>query len=402
MSDNDNSKEGSKNFHNSVIKGFLRLIGIERGGLFLLAVIACPLVVVLLKITAPFILPIIIAVLLAFVVTPLLDIPSSFRFPRYASILLATTLIVAGMFFIGWIIFFSGKQLLDELVRSEEKINEIYMNLAAFFSLPTDEHNSLLQNMKQLWTESEVSGYVTSLGTSIITNFVSFIKDALMVVLFFIFLLFEAVFFRQKLEAAFESKTVQKINIIGTDIVRQVSRYLSIKFIISLVTGLIVAGLLHLTGLKFALVWGILQFLLNFIPTLGSIAIGVVISLFAMMQFWPDPQPIILVIAIMLGVNTVIGSIMDPKIMGDNLGLSPFVIILSLSVWGFLWGFVGMVIAVPMTVIIKIICENVPALKPISIFLGSRKGLIKKKQKIKQENKPETSDPGTAPSEKKG
>jgi predicted PurR-regulated permease PerM len=131
--------------------------------------------------------------------------------------------------------------------------------------------------------------------------------------------------------------------------------------------------------LEFAIVWGVFQFFLNFIPTLGSIAGGVIISLFALIQFWPEPGPVIVVVVIILAVNLILSNILDPKLIGDHVGLSPLVILVSLSIWGYIWGFAGMVLAVPMTVIIKIICENIPILEPFSILLGSRKSVLAKK-----------------------
>jgi len=72
-------------------------------------------------------------------------------------------------------------------------------------------------------------------------------------------------------------------------------------------------------------------------------------------------------------------NVLDPKIIGDNVGISPLVILVSLSIWGYIWGFAGMLIAVPMTVIIKIICENIPIMEPVSILIGSRKSVRAKK-----------------------
>jgi predicted PurR-regulated permease PerM len=163
------------------------------------------------------------------------------------------------------------------------------------------------------------------------------------------------------------------------DVMRQVTRYLAAKFLISLANGVIFAIALSLVGMEFAIVWGVIQFLLNFIPVVGSIAAGVGISLFALIQFWPVPGPIILVIIIVLATNILLGNIVDPKIVGDNTGISPFVVIASLVIWGWIWGFAGMVLAVPMMVIIRIICENFPFLEPISILLGSRKAILAKK-----------------------
>jgi len=126
-------------------------------------------------------------------------------------------------------------------------------------------------------------------------------------------------------------------------------------------------------------VWGVIQFLLNFIPTLGSIISGLAICLFSLLQFWPEPGPVIVVILFVLITNIVLGNVLDPKIIGDNVGISPLAVLVSLVVWGWIWGFTGMVLAVPMMVIIRIICENFTFLEPISILLGSRKAVRAKK-----------------------
>jgi predicted PurR-regulated permease PerM len=200
-----------------------------------------------------------------------------------------------------------------------------------------------------------------------------------MMVLFVIFLLLEGAFFKEKVELAFEDKFSGQIKKISNSVMRQVIRYLSIKFFISLTTGLVVAFCLGLAGLEFAVLWGVIQFILNFIPNIGSIVAGVCAVMFALLQFWPEPGPVILVAFIMLGANMIIGNFLEPKIMGDNLGLSPVTVLLSLMIWGWLWGFAGLVLAVPMTMIIKIVCENIPVLEPLSILLSSHRDVSRKK-----------------------
>ena len=92
-----------------------------------------------------------------------------------------------------------------------------------------------------------------------------------------------------------------------------------------------------------------------------------------MLQFYPlFSRPLIIFLYVIL-VNTILGNIVEPRVEGKHLGLSPFVILVSLALWGYIWGFIGLLLAVPMTVIIKIICENIDYLKPIAILLGSSK-----------------------------
>ncbi|MDR2102800.1 MAG: AI-2E family transporter, partial [Treponema sp.] len=252
-------------------------------------------------------------------------------------------------------------------------------SVADLFELSYDEHLSFFEN---LWAQLGVRTRIRNITFFLSNSFIVFLKDAFMVTLFVIFLLVEASYFKTKIDVAFENKHSGQIKKISADVMVQVSRYLSTKFFISLATGTVVTIGLSIVGLELPIVWGVIQFILNFIPNIGSIAVGVGAGLFALLQFWPSPGPIIAVSFVMLGANMIIGNVLEPKIMGDNLGLSPIVVLLSLVLWGWLWGFAGMILAVPMMVIIKIICENVPFLEPVSILLGSRRAVMVKKAEI--------------------
>ena len=353
-----------------------------RAVLFLVAIIALFLTCAVLKITAGLFLPFIIALLLALVMSPWVVFLGKFKVPRFISIILAGLIVIASLIALGVIFFTSARSILRVYPRYEARITEIYIWLSRYFELSYDEQLSFIQNLwAQLGIRTQIQLYTLSLSNT----FLTFIKDAVMVALFVVFLLFEAVYIKEKLSVAFEGKRAGQIQKISTSIMQQISRYLSIKFVISLATGVIVALLLRLVGVEFAEVWGIIQFILNFIPTLGSIAIGILVSLYSLVQFWPQPGPIILTVAIMLGTNMIIGNILEPKIMGDGLGISPITILLSLTVWGWIWGFAGMVIAIPMMVIIKIVCESIPVLEPVSILLSSRREVLTIKEKFEKE-----------------
>lgn len=344
-----------------------------RVNFFLLMVITVFLFGAVLKLTSSVVIPFTISVLLAVVTTPLVRFLAKFHIPRIVSVLLVLVLLVGAMGGIVMIIYSSGLAMVNLYPKYEARLTEIYIYIARFFELPYDEHLSFFDN---IWGQVGIRNRVRVLTLSFSNTFLSFLRDTFMVALFMAFILFEASFFREKLEKAFEGTRAVKISKITTDLMTQVTRYLSIKFVISVVNGILVGIGLKIVGLEFAAVWGVIQFIVNFIPTLGSIAVGLAATAFAVVQFWPHPGPIIATALVMLIINIVLGSIMDPKIMGDRLGLSPLIIILSLLAWGWIWGFTGMILAVPMTAIIKIVCENIPYLEPISILIGSRKGVI--------------------------
>jgi predicted PurR-regulated permease PerM len=115
----------------------------------------------------------------------------------------------------------------------------------------------------------------------------------------------------------------------------------------------------------------VLTFLFNFIPSIGSIVITAVSAAFAVVQFLPQWNLIIATFLSMAVTQIVIGNVVDPQLLGERLNLSPVVILLSLLVWGWIWGVIGMFLAVPITAAIKITLENVPGVRAIGILMGT-------------------------------
>ena len=337
---------------------------------FLLAIITVILFGGVLKMTASVVLPFTVALLLALVTSPMVKFLEKFHIPKIVAILLVTILLISGTVFLGMVIFRSGRTIVNVYPRYEARLTEIYIWVARFFELPYDEHLSFFDN---LWGQIGIRSRVRIMTLSFSNAFVRFLGNALMVAIFMIFLLFEAAFFKEKLNSAFQSSRSDQIKKISSDIMTQVTRYLSIKFFISVANGVIMGVGLMIIGVEFAILWGIIQFIANFIPNFGSVAVGVAATAFSLIQFWPEPGPVLATGLVILMMNIILSYFVDPKITGDNLGLSPLVILVSLLIWGWLWGFTGLIIAVPMTAIVKIVCENIPVLEPISILLGSSK-----------------------------
>lgn len=341
-----------------------------KGTFFLLAIVTCILFAAVLKITSSIVLPFTIALLLAIVTSPMVKFLEKFRIPRIVSVFLILIFLVGGLFFTGMMLYSSGKTLLKLYPKYEARLTEIYVWVARFFELPYDEQLSFFEN---IWGQLGVRNRVRIMTLSLSNGFFGFLRDAFMVAIFLAFLLLEAVFFREKLDRAFKGTRAVQLKKIISGVMTQVTRYLSTKFIISLINGVLIGIGLKVIGLEFAVVWGFIQFVLNFIPNIGTIVVCLAATAFAVVQFWPDPSHIVAVALVMLIINTTLGSVLDPKIMGDRLGLSPLVLLVSLLLWGWLWGFAGLILAVPMTAVIKIVCENIPVLEPISVLLGSRR-----------------------------
>ena len=197
----------------------------------------------------------------------------------------------------------------------------------------------------------------------------------MLVLLFLLFILLGRGQLMRKVHWAFAPHTARKISSMLTNINKQVQRYLIAKTFISLATGLLATLVLVLFNVQFALIWGILTFLLNFIPSIGSVIATVLPLAVAIIQF--QSWIYVLWIALcLIGIQFVIGNLIDPRIIGRSLNLSPLVVLFSLIFWGWLWGIIGMFLAVPMAVIIKIILENSQSLRFLGILMSSSRADI--------------------------
>ena len=199
------------------------------------------------------------------------------------------------------------------------------------------------------------------------------LTNSFLILLTVIFILLEASSFPQKVHAAFGDPkgTFSQFSKI-TD---AVNNYLAIKTFLSLATGVIVATWVALLGIDFPVIWGLLAFLLNFIPNLGSIIAAVPPVLLGYIQFGLG-RALLVAIGYVV-VNVIFGNVVEPKLMGRKLGLSTLVVFLSLVFWGWVWGPVGMLLSVPMTMIVKIALESHPSTRGLSILLDSESSIAK-------------------------
>ena len=182
-----------------------------------------------------------------------------------------------------------------------------------------------------------------------------------------LFLLMEIDSFDLKAKAITSSS---KISIAYLDtIINNIRHYLSIKTMTSLLTGAIVWIGLTITGVDYAIMWALIAFLLNYIPNIGSIIAAIPAILFAVIQL--GYVGALWTMVIFLIANMVVGNVVEPKMMGKGLGLSTFVVFLSLIFWGFVLGTVGMFLSVPLTMTIKIVLEQKPETKWIAVLLGT-------------------------------
>ena len=154
-----------------------------------------------------------------------------------------------------------------------------------------------------------------------------------------------------------------------TSIADSVRGYLAIKTLTSLSTGILVSLMLAVLGVDFAILWGLLAFLLNYVPNIGSILAAVPAVLLALL-LGGLPSALLVTAGYVL-INVIIGNVVEPRLMGEGLGLSTLVVFLSLVLWGWLLGPVGMLLSIPLTTTLKIVLEGREATRPLALLLGS-------------------------------
>ena len=248
---------------------------------------------------------------------------------------------------------------------------------ASFFQFLQEQGFDL--NQQQLG-EMIDPGRVMNITAGILGTLGSVMGNTFLVFFIILFILLEDQSFAYKAKVLTRgpSESLDFLNQIG----KSIRHYLSIKTLISIITGALIWLSLVIIGVEYAIVWALIAFLLNYIPTIGSILAGIPAVLFALVQVGFGGALWTLVVYVT--VNTVIGNLVEPKMMGKGLGLSSLVVFLALVFWGFLLGTVGMFLSVPLTMAFKITLEQSEKTRWIAILLGTQqeaKILMKEEEK---------------------
>ncbi len=234
----------------------------------------------------------------------------------------------------------------------------------------TGEHGLPLQENLDRFTGmiERLLGVVTSTVVSIWSLF------ALLVLIFFltVLLLLEWNEWRQKArDAAPDSRSSRTLGAID-DISKKIRSYLVVRTLLSLISGLATGLWLWAAGVELAFVWGLLTFILNYIPSLGSIVSVAAPTIFALVQL--GPWRALIALAGMLVIEQIVAGLIEPRMQGRAVKLSPFVVLISLVFWGWVWGIFGMLLSVPLTVTFVVVCSEIDSLKWLAEIMGRSGG----------------------------
>lgn len=225
--------------------------------------------------------------------------------------------------------------------------------------------------LNQLIHKIDFTGMVQNLGFTL----AGFLGSTGLILVYTLFIFLEQKCFLPKIDRMMENPHQrEKVRLILRRIYDDTKTYIGIKTLTSLLTGVISYVIMAAVDLDFALFWAMLIFLFNYIPTIGSIVATFFPSILALVQF-PSLAPFLVVVLGVSGTQVLVGNILEPRLMGNTLNLSPLVILLSLALWGTLWGIPGAILCVPITVLLTIIFSNFEGTRAFAVML-SRDGEI--------------------------
>jgi AI-2 transport protein TqsA len=308
--------------------------------------------------------PFLLAVLMSFILAPVVDFLTRFHIPKSVSIVLLLLLTFFLIYLMGALLYDSGKSLVSQFPKYGEKLQ------AGVESIQQNYHLAKIKWSPLKWLKTLDINKLSELLLSSLGPFFAFLSKLFLVLIFLVFILAVKGKGLAKIRPAFSRTNANRIHRIIFNINRDIQRYLAIKTISNLIGAAAVTLVLVLFGLDFAILCGFLTFILNYIPTIGSIIATVLPVFIAAFQF-PSLWPAVWIAVLMTIIQNVMGNFVEPKLLGRGLGLSPLVVLFALFFWGWLWGIAGMILAVPIVAVIKIVCNNVPELEFISVLMSS-------------------------------
>ncbi len=357
----------------------------HRGTRLLITAAAFVVVIAGLKAGASLIIPVIVALFLSLLCVPPMRRLRALGIPEWLALVIVIVVATLVVVLVSAVVGRSLQQFESSLPYYRDRLDAIARDALTWAS-----SRGIDVNPEELASKIN-AGAVMQLVADTTIGLLGVLSNVFLVILTMIFMLLEANGFADKLRRALgdPEADLSSFEMIST----RVNKYLAIKAWVSLGTGACVTALTAALGVDFPVLWGLIALLFNFVPNIGSIIAAAPACLLALIQFGAGKA--LLVGAGYLVINLVIGNAVEPKLMGRRLGLSTLVVFLSLVFWGWVWGPVGMLLSVPLTVILKIALEHGDDFRWLSVLLGPADEEIPPAPVTTQVAAPSTDAPGS-------
>ncbi|TCP96912.1 putative PurR-regulated permease PerM [Cricetibacter osteomyelitidis] len=320
--------------------------------------LAC-LVIILagVKSAGEIVVPFLLALFIAIICSPVIKAMTSRKIPQWLAITLLLGLILLIFFFLAGLIGSTVREFRASLPQYSELLNMRISEITALANRWNIQLDISRETVLEHFDPSTLMNFISNT----LLGFSNVLSNVFVLLLVVVFMLLEAPTAKHKLALAIggaNKREVSREEHYIDRVLQGVINYLGIKTIVSALTGFCIYILLESLGVQYAVLWGVTGFLLNYIPNIGSIIAGVPVVVQALLLNGFSMGFVVLIGVI--AINMIIGNILEPRMMGRNLGLSTLVVFLSLLFWGWLLGTVGMLLSVPLTMAVKIILESNP------------------------------------------
>lgn len=324
------------------------------------------IIVLLLIYAESLLIPFVLAILIWFVIRVMKNllrrIPFIRRWPNWLMTTISSIILLVILSLTVSLISSNIQQLSSSIPKYEKNINTVAEKINEALDI------DLLESMTNAIRDFNFSGILSSLFSALTSIF----ANAFLILLYLIFILLEETIFQRKLKAVYPSaEKYQRVAEILHKVDHSINNYIAIKTLTSLTTGFLSFFVLYFVGVDAPFFWAFIIFVLNYIPNIGSLIATLFPTVFALLQFGDLTHPI-LVLVIVGAIQLTIGSLVEPRIMGNTLNMSPLVVFLTLALWGTIWGVTGMLLSVPITVIIILILNEFPGTRPVAAMLSRR------------------------------
>ncbi|MDO6428239.1 AI-2E family transporter [Thalassotalea sp. 1_MG-2023] len=313
-----------------------------------------------LKSASVILVPFLLSTFIAIICNPLVYRMERYKIPKPLAVLLVVLIFVSIVLSLAGLVGTSLSQLSEEMPTYREQLNEQLVWVVEYIA----QFNVILS--KELVMEHVDPSAAMGLAADMLSGLGNVMANLFLIIITVVFMLFEAPSMPHKLHVALDDPQM-RLKQIGK-FLTSVNDYLAIKTLVSLATGVCVSLMLWAFGLDFPVLWGVLAFLLNYIPNIGSIIAAVPTMSLAVLQLGPAHAGFIGLGYLL--INTIMGNMVEPRFLGKGVGLSTLVVFLSLIFWGWLLGTVGMLLSVPLTMIIKIALESTKEGKWLAVLLS--------------------------------
>ncbi len=311
-----------------------------------------------LKTAAPLLIPLVIALFIAVVCFPLVQWLRAHRVPTALAITLTVMGILAAVSGPGALIAAAIREFVAAAPAYQQQFLSSYDGVLGWLRARGVETAAFRDVIDPASIFSFAVGSVSGLVTFVSLGFLVALVTAFMLA------------YGAALAGPPGSRPAARTGTVGR-IIHEVQVYLGVKTIVSLMTGLVAWSWLEILGVDFALLWGLTTFLLNYVPNIGSVIAAVPPAVLGFLQFGPTTA--LLVLGGYIGINQVFGSFLEPYLMGQRLRLAPLAVLVSVVVWGWIWGAAGALLSVPITMVIKIGLENSTDFRWIAQLLEGRR-----------------------------